>query len=135
MIPVASEDIECSTKLFPHFIHVCSLTTDFLDRAAKVIKIPHHRFSSERMKVHFKVHQLDTLTTRPKLHGLGLCPFFLSLRKWIKNIKFFFWFLFHVFEILLDPAGITSTPTIYVCKTEEINKRNGVSIIANWFKW
>lgn len=90
MIPVASEDIECSTKLFPHFIHVCSLTTDFLDRAAKVIKISHHRFSSERMKVHFKVHQLDTLPTRPKLHGLGMCPFFLSLRKWIKKIKFFF---------------------------------------------
>nr|XP_034312441.1 uncharacterized protein LOC105339851 isoform X2 [Crassostrea gigas] len=96
VLPVASKDIECSTKLFPHFIHVCSLTTDFLDRAAKVIKIPHHRFSSERMKVHFEVHQLDTLTTRPKLHGLG----------------------------------ITSTPTIYVCKTEEINKRNGVLFIG-----
>uniref|UniRef100_K1RCY9 Uncharacterized protein n=1 Tax=Magallana gigas TaxID=29159 RepID=K1RCY9_MAGGI len=77
VIPVASEDIECSIKLFPHFIHVCNLTTDFLDRAAKVIKIPHHRFSSEMMKVlcmgeeTFKktknmlsVSNLDTLSIR-----------------------------------------------------------------------
>lgn len=72
VIPGASEAIECSTKLFPHFIHVCNLTTDFINRAAKVIKIPQHRFSFERMKVHFKVHRLDSLTTQSKFPGQGL---------------------------------------------------------------
>lgn len=81
VIPGASEAIECSTKLFPHFIHVCNLTTDFINRAAKVIKIPQHRFSFERTKVHFKVHQLDTLTTQSKFHGQGLCPFFSFIQK------------------------------------------------------
>lgn len=57
----ASEDIECSPKLFPHFIHVCNLTTDFTDRAAKVFKIPRHQFILERMKICFKVQRLDTL--------------------------------------------------------------------------
>lgn len=76
MIPGASEDIECSLKLFPHFIHVCNLTTDFINRAAKVIRIPQHRFSFDRLKVHFEVHRLDTLATQLKFHGQGLCLFF-----------------------------------------------------------
>nr|XP_019919810.2 uncharacterized protein LOC105320676 isoform X1 [Crassostrea gigas]XP_034312431.1 uncharacterized protein LOC105320676 isoform X1 [Crassostrea gigas]XP_034312432.1 uncharacterized protein LOC105320676 isoform X1 [Crassostrea gigas] len=60
----ASEDIECSRKLFPHFIHVCNLTTDFTDRAAKVTKIPQHQFTLERMKLYFKVQRLDTINTQ-----------------------------------------------------------------------